>query len=196
MNNLEMISVIISISFFLIICLIGIKTNILKEPCDPQNGGCVNIPYSFSRFQLWLWSLVIIPLFVLSWGFDTNSEFGINETCLILLGISSASALGSGIISSSQEADKLNKSNLNPKLNVKLKRENTSLGFLKDILIDDNGQFSILRLQQFVFTMAYVFIFISYFFKYDMEFPEFNTEVFVLLGISSSTYLVGKGLKK
>ena len=51
-----------SICFFLIL-IAGFKTDLLKESNVPGN------PYSFSRFQLWLWTLIISPAFVLNWGY-------------------------------------------------------------------------------------------------------------------------------
>jgi len=72
----------------------------------------------------------------------------------------------------------------------------SSKSFWKDILMDDSGQFSITRLQQLIFTFAYVLVFISSFFYNGLEYPEFQQNAFVLMGISTGTYLVGKGLKK
>jgi len=72
----------------------------------------------------------------------------------------------------------------------------SSKSFWKDILMDDSGQFSITRLQQLIFTLAYVLVFISSFFYNNLDYPDFQQNAFVLMGISTSTYLVGKGLKR
>ena len=72
----------------------------------------------------------------------------------------------------------------------------SSKSFWKDILMDDNGQFSVTRLQQLIFTFAYVLVFISSFFYNELEYPEFQQNAFILMGISTGTYLVGKGLKR
>lgn len=77
-----------------------------------------------------------------------------------------------------------------------LKINRDSVNFWSDILSDDDGQLSIVRLQQLIFTIAYVVIYISTFFNSHMKYPEFDNYAFVLMGISTGTYLLGKGMKR
>lgn len=189
---LKVISIILAVACAGALVLIGIKTNLLKESQTADS------PYSFSRFQLWLWTLVIGPLFILNWGFQSQTVPDLNLTCLILLGISAGGLLTSGIetyvLDSYIKKDKDGKRLQGEPLLKKYMESSRS--FWKDILMDDNGQFSITRLQQLIFTFAYVFIFISSFFYNDLEYPDFQQNAFVLMGISTGTYLVGKGLKR
>jgi len=192
MEMLKVISIILAVACAGALVLIGIKTNLLKESQTADS------PYSFSRFQLWLWTLVIGPLFILNWGFQSQTVPDLNLTCLILLGISAGGLLTSGIetyvLDSYIKKDKDGKRLQGEPLLKKYMESSRS--FWKDILMDDNGQFSITRLQQLIFTFAYVFIFISSFFYNDLEYPDFQQNAFVLMGISTGTYLVGKGLKR
>lgn len=191
MEALKAISIVLAIVCAGIIVLIGTKTNLLRESNNP------NSPYSFSRFQLWLWTLVISPLFILNWGFNSPTEPVLNETCLILLGISFAGTLTSVIVTNVHDSNIEKDNNGKPKPGQKLiKKYLGSKSFWIDILIDDSEHFSVTRLQQLIFTIAYVFIFISSFFSNNLDYPEFQDSAFVLMGISAGTYLLGKGLKK
>jgi hypothetical protein len=191
MEALKAISIILAILCAGIIVLIGIKTNLLRESNN------TNPPYSFARFQLWLWTLVISPLFILNWGYNSQTEPELNVTCLILLGISVTGTLTSGIITNVHDSNIRKDSNGKPKAGEELiKKYRDSKSFWIDILIDDSGHFSVTRLQQLIFTIAYVFIFISSFFSNNMVYPEFQDSAFILMGISAGTYLVGKGMKK
>ena len=183
MDAINIISILLAIICIAIILLVGILTNLLRETNDTGK------PYSFSRFQLWLWTLVISPAFVLNWGFSAVNEPSLNLTCLILLGIPAGVTLTAGIITSAQLSTR--------KTEKQFKRDRDSKSFWTDILMDDSEQFSIVRLQQLIFTIAYVIIFVSSFFYSNMtKYPEFDETAFVLMGISGGTYLIGKGLGK
>lgn len=182
-NDIEFIlSIILAIVFFLTITIIGLRTDILRE------SSIENKPYSFHKFQLWVWASIIIPTFVLYWGFVEGHVPAINESALVLLGISAASAVTAQVVSSSQQA--------NPGNNPSLKSLNlSSTGFWSDILKDDTGQLSIGRLQQLLFTFAFIAIYLTAFFQ-EMKYPEFDDKAYLLMGISSGTYLIGKGQNK
>ena len=239
MNSIHIISVILAISCVFIIFLIGIKTDLLKESNESGKA------YSFSRFQLWLWTITISPAFVLNWGFYALSDPYLNTTCLILLGIPASIAITGRIITSVHESQreqvianaiesqKVKAGNMEQDImsiiksdpqvqreqaiantlefqkqkaviikqdivqKMQLKSDLTGTSFWTDILKDDNGQLSIGRLQQFIFTLIYVVIFLTSFFASNMkEYPDFHENAFTLMGISAGTYLIGKGLKK
>ena len=180
--NYHIISIILSIISFLVIFLVGLLTQILREENRLTNPLA---PFSFSRVQLWLWTLIIIPLFSLNWGFANPEEPAINETSLILLSISGALTLTSAVIA---------QVHLNAKQAVKA--TNDSKNFFYDILVDDHGQFSIGRLQNFVFTLVFAVIYISIFFNNDFKYADFQPYVYTLMGVSSGTYLFSKALHK
>ena len=183
------ISIVFAIVIFLFILYLGLKTDLLREQKKIEDRIS---PYSFSRFQFWLWLLVISPIFILYWGFTKNHIPDINRTSLILVTLSSGAAIISAIVSKSQED--LAKRN-NP--DISLKKMNKTNSFWTDLLKDDNDQLSIGRLQQLIFTIIFVVIYITLFFSSNMEkYPVFENYTFILMGISSATYLAAKGSYK
>ncbi len=193
MQQYHAVSIILAIVVFTIISLVGFLSYILRE----QNGS--EYKYSFHKFQLWIWTLTICPLFALHWGF-TTFEHPINTTSLILLGISSASLLTGIVITQINLNYQKEKKLKDPTLNLpSLKVESTpSKGFFIDILTDDSGQLSVPRLQNFVFTLLYIVIYTVYFFSNGMEYINWDKDStpFVLMGISTGTYLFGKSMLK
>ena len=119
----------------------------------------------------------------------------VTMTMLILLGISASVSVSAAGITSVQENSNKNLPKKSKKI-IRLKKDGTTDGFLADILKDDSDQLSIVRLQQLIFTFAFVVIYISLFFYCDMENPEFDNSAYLLMGISSGTYLIGKGVNK
>jgi hypothetical protein len=78
-----------------------------------------------------------------------------------------------------------------------MKHQKHTTSLWTDLITDNNGQLSIGRLEQLIFTFIFLLIYIAAFFNSAMKkYPEFESNAFVLMGISSGTYLVGKGLKK
>lgn len=179
MQPLKIISVILAIICFSIALLVAFRTNLLRETNSDTS------PYSFSRFQLWLWTLIISPAFVLNWGFVNLSLPQINGTALILLGISAGTLFSANIVTATQKSSKNSPS---------LKFNLTSKGFWIDILMDDYGQFSVGRLQNLLFTIVYVVVYVSTFFNNGKVYPEFDSYAYLLMGISSGGYLFGKSM--
>ena len=203
----DILGVILALGAFLIIFNIALTTNILREKQTEENK---KPPYSFSRFQLWLWTLVIVPCFCLYWGFSEDHEPTLNTTGIILLGISIGTTFTSGVVSNTQEAAKRSvqtsgKQEKDPDLHAqesnvpprKLKYEQESKGFWEDLLMDDNMQFSVGRLQQLVFTCIYVVIYLTTFIHCKMmEYPVFGEQAFYLLGISAGGFIFLKSSYK
>jgi hypothetical protein len=196
MNVFHIISIALAVISFGTIFYLGIKTDLLHS-APAVVGDSTHRPYSFSRFQLWAWTLVICPVFALFWGFSAELTPIINTTALILLGIPSATAVASAVVASAQVSS-IKQASADPTVTpvAGLKHHRNSTSFWNDLITDDNGQVSIGRLQHLIFTFIFVAIYIATFFD-DMEkYPIFGNEVFVMMGISSGTYLVGKGLNK
>ncbi|MFT5780480.1 MAG: hypothetical protein ACI837_003442 [Crocinitomicaceae bacterium] len=199
MNIFHIIGISLAVISFGAVLYLGLKTNLLHT-APIATGDTTHRPYSFSRFQLWLWTLVICPVFALFWGFSAELTPIINTTALILLGIPAATAVTSAVVASAQVSS-IKQANTvagadpaTPVTGLKQHRDTSS--FWNDMITDDNGQVSIGRLQHLIFTFLFVAIYIATFFN-DMEkYPIFGQEVFVLMGISSGTYLIGKGLNK
>lgn len=210
----QFISYVFAIILVLFSIIIARNTTLLRETNDPES------LYSFSRFQLYLWTTTIAPIFLLHWA--TTQKMSINNQTLILLGISLATTVSSIVISENPTVKKPVGSNTNPnevrvtKKNIhkdfsgdlaenivkRVDREGNeanqvkSEGLIKDVLKDDKGQFSIPRFQNLVFTLIFIFIYITFFFKSGMrELLEFvDDNVYVLMGISTGGYLIGKSL--
>ncbi len=231
----SIISIGMAIISFGIILYIGLKTDILRESIPKLQ--VKERMFSLGRFQLWIWTLVICPIFLLYWGFTPDHAIDLNSTAVILLGIPAGVAVTSGVISSSQSSDMTENDHAqseaaaaNPQLKAQahqqlvdaaanpnpagtetaavtptaatpplniLKMHQKSKSFFIDLISDDSGQLSIGRLQQLIFTMAFLVIYLTSFFSAEMDtLPTFGTEVFALMGISSGTYLVAKGMNK
>jgi len=224
----EIISISLAVITFLTILYLGLKTDILRE--NIPNVEAKNRMYSLGRFQLWIWTLVICPVFILYWGFSTGHTIDLNTTAVILLGIPSGVAVTSTIISSSQSAEYTKEDHVQAEASVKQRKSNpeqheeavskatsgepiaattpststpprvlkmhqTSKSFFIDLISGDDGQLSLGRLQQFIFTSAFLAIYLSTFFSAELgTLPVFGAQVFSLMGISSGTYLVAKGM--
>lgn len=229
----HIISIALAIITFGTILYIGLKTDILRE--SVPNVQLKNRMFSLGRFQLWVWTLVICPVFILFWGFTASHGIDLNTTAVILLGIPAGVAVTSQVISSSQSGQLDDSDHVNAQVTaqqtkstaqahataiaaaaaaapgtaeaapkvpaqpkpVVLKMHQISKSFFIDLISDDNGALSIGRLQQFIFTMVFIVIYLSSFFSNELDIlPVFGTQVFALMGISSGTYLVSKGMNK
>jgi hypothetical protein len=178
-STIHTIAVILAIIAAVLILAVGVFSPVLRE--SPTGGAAGKAPYSFARLQLFLWTLVILPIFSLHWG--NCSCVTITETCLVLLGISSGTTVTAAIVTTAQLGA--------GKIALKVNRQ--SVNFWTDILTDDHGNFSVVRLQQLVFTLVFIGIFITEYFA-TKDYPVFNPTVYTLMGISAGSFVVGKGL--
>lgn len=227
----HIISIALSVISFGIILYVGLKTDVLRE--SVPNVHLQDRMFSMGRFQLWIWTLIICPVFILYWGFSYSHGIDLNSTAVILLGIPAGVAVTSSVISSSQSSNLNETDHVNAEAAVQnsrnasvahteavtvaadptavrtasavpaspapivLKMHQKSKSFFIDLISDDSGQLSLGRLQQFIFTIVFIVIYASTFFGAEMgALPVFGAEVFALMGISSGTYLVSKGMNK
>jgi hypothetical protein len=162
------------------------KSTIKESVVNLTGGEKVKTYYSFSRSQFAFWTFIILISFIYIWIFtgDLNS---INNTALILLGITSATIITSNLITTEEENNAINNTQIKADmLNAKVKGDNEKSNFLQDILSDSNG-ISIHRLQAFVFNLVFgIAFFKSVLFNYAM--PEFSSAQLILLGLSNGTY--------
>ncbi len=211
MFQIQNISIVTAIIVAVIALIIVFKTNLLRETNSATS------PFSLSKFQMWLWTFVICPLFAIHWGFHFPSyNPSINETSLILLGIAGGVTLTSGLltqVSVKKKEDETQKSIDKGLINVilpPLKIEKDSKGFWIDLLSGDGDTIAVERLQNLIFTFVYVIIYVTFFFSKttfvdpitkdklitSMNYIEFDSLAYVLMGISSGSYLIGKGMNR
>ncbi len=162
---ISVVALVVLLGLFIVL---AIKTDILRDiGPNPPHGG--RRPYSLAQTQMAIWLFTIMSswllLYVLKHTFDT-----INESLVILMGISSGAGIGAVTIDSNRKA--------------LIKR---SKGFIKDILSDSNG-ISFHRFQVFAWTIVMVLVFIRQVASY-LVMPEFSGALLTLMGISSGTYL-------
>lgn len=177
-NQTFWIAILINIAFLFFSFRLAIKTNLIKDDSIQ-----INKPYSFGKSQLFWWTIIIISIFI--WCAVINEGLPKLDTlCLALLGISAGTTVAGALIDS---ADKNT-------LNVERHQDkNVSSSFLRDILSDEQGNYSTHRFQSLIFNLSIGIIFLWIFFNSDMKtFPAFdepNTKYILgLLGISNLGY--------
>ncbi|XZF16420.1 hypothetical protein ACTHGU_09785 [Chitinophagaceae bacterium MMS25-I14] len=182
------------------VILLGLYSNLLRDEvndCDQFNHKLRQIqsktarkiqarnPYSISKVQLAVWTLVIGGSYLHLVLCKINCEImPINKTALVLMGISAGTAAAATIVDKRQIQDG------NPR-----HQNRPSKGFFTDILSDDNG-ISIHRLQKAVWTLIATVIYLHKVYimrdTQPCELPELGDTLLALTGISNATYLVLK----
>lgn len=155
-----------------VLCL---RTELVRDS-DPALPNFRDRPYSLAKSQLAFWMVVVVGSFV--WVFFAKEAYSglLNNTVLWLLGISSGTAAlsaaaggappaGAGVAPPSQRHQ----------------------SFLGDVLSDNQGM-NIHRLQMLIWTAVFGGIFV-YETLTTGKFPAFDDQAFVLMGISSVTYV-------
>jgi len=186
---------------------------------DSMNIEGIKTYYSFSKSQSAFWFLIVFSTFIYIL-LVTNSFDSINETALILLGISTATIATGSIINKSQtetafeeetkerksEIEAVNKristfsnartksgiESFSPKMKklVLMRVNKGNTNFLEDIISDANGV-AVHRLQSVLFNLVFGGIFIyEAITSYAM--PNFTSTQFLLIGISNVTYVALK----
>ncbi len=143
-------------------------------------------PYSLARSQMAFWTMIILIAFMIVW-WNTGNIIQITGQVLALLGISAGTTIGANLMDNDDLA--------NPAIIKRHQEENSSKKFMLNILSDQRG-LSIHRFQNVVFTIA-----IGCYFLFEViqhyRIPALNTELMILMGISSGTYLaIKKGENK
>lgn len=142
----------------------------------------VNPSFSYSKSQFAFWTLIVIVSFIYIWAFTGDTD-SLNNTALILLGITSATIVTGNLINKKEESKAVSEALQNQ---LRDYRTSKNSNFIIDILSDSDG-ISIHRLQAVVFNLVFGIAFLkSVIFDYTM--PEFSDMQFVLIGLSSGTY--------
>jgi len=141
--------------------------------------------FSFSKTQFFFWTFIVIASFIYIWILSGDLA-SINDTALVLLGITTATISISNLISINEEKQATDEQGKIQLLNFRTKNPNDKTNFFQDILSDKNG-ISIHRLQAVIFNLIFGIAFFQHvLLHYSM--PDFSPTQLVLLGLSSGTY--------
>ena len=146
---------------------LAVQSNLIREGDADADG---KKPFSLARTQMAAWFILIISAWLLLYAIK-HTIATIPESLVALMGISSATGLGSILVTS-------NSTTLRQK-----KRER----FIMDILSDGQG-ISLHRFQVFAWTVVMMAVFIRQVWSY-YRMPTFDTNLLLLMGISSGTYI-------
>ena len=162
-------------------------------------------PFSLGRTQMAWWFFIIVGSFLFIFVSNCNLTEIINEQALILIGISASTGISSVFIDdgkkhlSVEEIErisslkrKLDNSQLEARQRIKIENEIKSIipcssGWLKDITTTRDGV-NFYRFQIFVWTLILGIIFLFIVWEH-LHFPEFDSHLLTLQGISAGTYL-------
>ena len=157
------------------------SSTVLRDAATSDANGKPTGTYSLGRTQMALWLGLSVAGFVFLWltlGFYVNV---VTSAILVLLGINGVTGLAAIII------DKPN-----PAANPPPAR--TTQGFLEDLVCDNEGA-KLQRIQMIVWTSILGVIFVWNVF-WNFVFVDFDTNLLLLMGIASSTYLGFKTQEK
>ena len=158
------------------------NSTVLRDTATTDANGKPTGTYSLGRTQMALWLVLSVAGFIFLWltlGFYINV---ITSAILVLLGINGVTGLAAILI------DKPDPAAVNPA------PARTSQGFLEDLVCDSEGA-KLQRIQMIVWTCILAAIFVWNVF-WNFVFVDFDTNLLLLMGIASSTYLGFKTQEK
>lgn len=163
-----------------IVIAFGRTRELLREG-DPNQPDFTKRPYSMAKSQLAFWTVVIIGSFIYVYFAKGVCADVLNNTALLLLGISS----GTTALSAAAKG---------PAPEVGTVPPSVTGGFFDDITSDNQGM-NVHRLQMLLWTLVFGCIFVHQVVK-GGKFPTFDEQAYVLMGISSATYVWFKRSEK
>lgn len=154
---------------------LGVATDMLLDSRPVPAGK--KRPYSLARCQMTFWFVLIAAVFVVLTLVTGDYNNIVTDQSLVLLGISGAT----GLSSIAMDWEKAGQSGSDP---VTAPVHTT---FFEDLLTDDTG-WALHRVQVFVWTL--ILGVVSLWSAYNrLTLPNFDTNLLVLMGISSGLYL-------
>jgi hypothetical protein len=173
------------------ICLLARRSDLLRDR-GPEPGGGLRKPYSLARTQLAVWTVVVTGSYLFIWAMLGNAS-SLNDTALVLLGISAATGLAANVIDVGASSGGAGRpatssgSDVLPATPAPAESIRASRHFLVDILSDDRGV-SVYRFQMALWTLVLAFVFLYTVWR-DLAMADFNGTLLGLLGISNGTYV-------
>ena len=155
----------------------GARTGALRDS-DSLNPDFRQRTFSLARCQLAFWTVILVGSFLYIYLVTGVASGVLTQTALWLLGISSGT---------SALAQAAGTSTVNAGVVVPPPTPQRSAGFLTDILSDSQGV-SVHRLQMLIWTAVFGSILIVHV-ATRLAFPDYDTITYVLMGISSGTYV-------
>ncbi len=158
-------------------------STVLRDTADFDNVTGPTGTYSLGRTQMALWLVLSVAGFIFLWltlGFYLHV---ITSAVLVLLGINGATGLAAIVIDKPKPAAPLAQG----AQAVAAPAARTSLGFIEDLICDSEGA-KLQRLQMVIWTCVLAVIFVWNVVG-NFVFADFDTNLLLLMGIASSTYL-------
>lgn len=191
---------------------LGTRTTLLRDS-GPESQPVTSRPYSLAKTQLAFWIVVVIGSFLYIYFAHGLTAGVLNNTALMLLGISTGTAALSGVArpvttpvvpaaaplpaavpAGAAPAPVPLFPAVAPAVPVDRKPPAQHVNFLDDLLSDNEGM-NVHRLQMVIWTVVFGFIFIREVLGTG-KFPLFDDQAYILMGISSATYVWFKRTEK
>lgn len=182
----------IAIELLLIATVIalGARTTLLRDS-DPKQPDYRMRAFSLAKSQQAFWTIVIIGSFIFVYFSQGVCVDVLNNTALLLLGISTGTTALTAVL---PKKDPAKPNEPPPPAGQDHVPPSLHENFLDDILSDNEG-INIHRLQMVIWTVVFGGIFIHQVVKLG-KFPTFDDQAYVLMGISSVTYVWFKRTEK
>ncbi len=168
-----------------VVSFIGVRAGMLL---DAGSGTSL----SLGRFQMFVWTTLVIFGFLLIWSITGDADT-VTSQCLVLMGISAATAMGARPVDASRDAT-MQKALVDQGTAtaaaadaVKQQRYGTG-GYFLDLLEDADGVISLHRMQILVWTLVLAAIFAIDVWR-DLAMPQFSDTLLALMGVSGGTYV-------
>jgi len=163
-------------------------STVLRDTADFDNVTGPTGTYSLGRTQMALWLVLSVAGFIFLWltlGFYLHV---ITSAVLVLLGINGATGLAAIVIDQPKTAAAAPAAQgAQGAQAVAAPAARTSLGFIEDLICDSEGA-KLQRLQMVIWTCVLAVIFVWNVVG-NFVFADFDTNLLLLMGIASSTYL-------
>lgn len=153
------------------------KTALVRDG-DPDEPDFSKRTFSLAKSQLAFWTVVVIGCFIYLYLAKGTANDLLNNTALLLLGIST------GTMALAAAANGPSSPPAGAKQATAVQKHKD---FIVDVLSDNQGM-NIHRLQMLIWTIVFGGIFV-YESVNKGVFPKFDDQAFVLMGISSATYV-------
>jgi len=181
--------VLVEIVLIGIFAVLAARTALLRD-VDPTITDFTQRPYSLAKSQLAFWTVIIIGTYLYIFMANPTGIVNVlNATALELLGISMATSAAAAVTGAPAAPAPRTPVpfSTRPLQAQAAPPSQRHLTYIDDVLSDNQGM-NIHRLQMALWTLVFGGVFVYLCFS-NRSFPDFDQQVFVLMGISSGTYV-------